>query len=280
MRAMHAGPAGSGAVKLRTVATVLALLAAGRAAAAGSPSAPPMTAGQVADRCIEARGGAAAWRRITAFTWVGRLESARAPVPSMQFQLEEKLPDRSRFEITDPSVRSVRVFNGVSGWKVRTGQDGRPEAKPYTAEEVRFARGAAGLEGPLVGYRSRGSTLELQGMEAIDGKQAYRIGIRLATGDAQTVWVDAQTFLESRYDRTAYGEQGAKGTISVRYHGYREVGGLALPSSIEISGAAGAVPDRMLIDKVALNPPLDEREFEVPGAARDAGAGGQAASAR
>ncbi len=37
---------------------------------------------------------------------------------------------------------------------------------------------------------------------------------------------------------------------------------MALPSVIEISGAAAGKPDRMVIERVALNPPIDDREFE------------------
>jgi hypothetical protein len=44
---------------------------------------------------------------------------------------------------------------------------------------------------------------------------------------------------------------------------------LALPSVIEISGAAGGKPDRMVIERVSLNPEIDDREFEGAGAPRD-----------
>ena len=81
-------------------------------------------------------------------------------------------------------------------------------------------------------------------------------------GERQTVWIDAESFLESRYDRVAYGPTGPRGTISVRYRDYKEIDGLALPSVIEISGAAGSKPDRMVIERVALNPPIDDRDFD------------------
>lgn len=49
-------------------------------------------------------------------------------------------------------------------------------------------------------------------------------------------------------------------------------------SVIEINGAAGGKPDRMVIEKVALNPKIDDREFSGLGdprgrAATDPGAG-------
>jgi hypothetical protein len=227
---------------------------------AGSAPAP-LDADQIVDRSVEARGGLQAWSKISTIIWVGHLESERSPVPSLPFQLEEKRPDKSRFEITDPSQRSLRVFNGVGGWKMRLGQDGRPELKPLTAQEVKFARAAPGLEGPLIDFRAKGITVRLEGIDELDGRKCYRIGLTLATGDHQTVWIDAENFLETRFDRTVYGPTGPKGIITVRYRDYKVIEGLALPSVFEISGAAAGKPDRMVIEKVALNPPIDDREF-------------------
>jgi len=256
---------------------------AGTSACAAGPGDTPaaaQSAEQIVDKCIQARGGAVAWGKIGTITWVGHLESERSTVPSLPFRLEEKRPGKSRFEITEPSQHSVRVFNGSSGWKTRPGQDGRPEVKPFTPPETRYAREASGLEGPLIDYRAMGRSVELEGVDEVDGRRTYRIAIRSASGEAQTVWIDAETFLEARYDRTASDPQGPKGTVSVRYRDYKEVEGLALPSVLEISGAAGGKPDRMVIDKVALNPPIDDREFNGLGASRGRSAPQGAAASR
>jgi hypothetical protein len=221
-----------------------------------------LSAEQIADRSVEVRGGLQAWQKIDTVIWAGHLESQRSAVPSLPFRLEEKRPGKSRFEINEPSQRSLRVFNGTTGWKMKLAQDGHPEVKPFSPQEVKFARAAPGLEGPLIDFRAKGNAVELEGVELLEGRKTYRIGVVLATGEHQTVWVDADTFLEARYDRTAYDASGPKGAVSVRFREYKEVGGLALPSVIEISGSAGARPDRMLIERVALNPEIADREFD------------------
>jgi hypothetical protein len=229
---------------------------------ATGPSAAALSAEQIVDRSVEVRGGLQAWRNIATIIWVGHLESERSPVPSLPFQLEEKRPGKSRFEITEPSQRSLRVLNGVGGWKMKLGPDGRPEVRQLTVQEVNFARTASGFEGPLIDFRAKGSKVELEGSEELDGRKSYRIGVSLATGDHQTVWIDAKSFLESRFDRTTYSSTGSTGVVTLRYRDYKEIEGMALPSVIEISGAAAGKPDRMVIEKVALNPPIDDREFE------------------
>jgi outer membrane lipoprotein-sorting protein len=252
----------SRAAALAAVCCVALSAASAAQGAAAGPSLPALTAEQIVDRSVEVRGGLQAWSKIATIIWAGHLESERSPVPSLPFELKEKRPGKSRFEITEPSQRSLRVFNGVGGWKMKLGQDGRPELKPLTAQEVKYARAAPGLEGPLIDFRAKGSTVELQGSEELEGRKSYRIGVTLASGDKQTVWIDAESFLESRFDRATYSPTGTKGVVTVRYHDYKEIEGLALPSVIEISGAASLKPDRMVIERVALNPPIEDREFD------------------
>ena len=232
------------------------------------PAEAPLTAEQVVDRSVEARGGLAAWRRIESTIWMGRLESTHSPIPSLPFKLEQKRPNKSRFEINEPSQRSMRVFDGMSGWKMRMGEDGRPDVKRFTSQEVKFAREAPGLEGPLIDFRSRGGTVALEGTEEFDGHKVYRIVFKPVTGELQKIWIDAETFLETRYDRPVYGQNGATGMVSVRYRDYKQVEGLAVPSVLEIGGEGGGKPDRMIIDGVALNPKIDDREFSGLGEER------------
>jgi hypothetical protein len=228
---------------------------------AAAASAP--TVQQILDRSVSAHGGYEAWRRIETLVWVGHLESTRSPIPSLPFRLEEKTPKKSRFEINEPSQRSIRVFNGTVGWKMRNGQDGKPDIQKFTPQEIRFAREAVGLEGPVIELHLRASAAEfaLEGMEELEGHPSWRLSVRLASGERQHVWVDAKTYLETRYDRTAYGSNGGGGVVTLRYQDYREVEGLAVPSLIEIGGVAGGKPDRMVIEKVALNPQIDDRDF-------------------
>ena len=268
---------------LRATLSATAWLAVFAASAAGAVSATAkkdatasssatLDARQIVDKTLAARGGIAAWSKIDSIIWVGHLESVRSPIPSLPFRLEQKRPNKSRFEINDPSQRSIRVFDGRAGWKMKNGEDGHPDIKRLTAQEVRFASQATGLEGALIDYRTRGTALEfeLEGTEQIDGRPTYRIGFAAASGDRQHVWIDAQTFLETRYDR-AFGSSSAAGSVLVNYREYRVVEGLAVPSVIEISGSAGGKPDRMVIEKVALNPPLDDREFAGLGDPRGSG---------
>ncbi|HEX4584486.1 MAG TPA: hypothetical protein VH183_06630 [Burkholderiaceae bacterium] len=235
---------------------------------AGQAPADP-TADQIVDRSVQARGGPEAWRKVESIVWKGRLESERLSEHAVHFELTEKRPNKVRFEILEPAERVLRVFDGDRGWKVRAGQDGRPTVQPFTEMEVRYAREAPGLNGPLVDVTIKGRTVALEGREKIEGHDCFRLAIRTGLGEKQTVWVDAQTFLELRYDRMAYGEGGPRGVVSVFYRDYRVVEGLALPSLVEIGSPSADKRDRMVVEQVALNPKVPDFAFaRPPGAPR------------
>src|SRR5882724_2490094 len=126
----------------------LAASAAAAAFAAEPATAQTLTAAQVLERNAAARGGLEAWRKIETMAWTGRVEGANrgGRVP---FVLEQKRPDRTRFEITLEGQKAVRVFDGTDGWKMRASSTGRPEVQPYTADELKFARSAPIIDGPL-----------------------------------------------------------------------------------------------------------------------------------
>jgi hypothetical protein len=206
--------------------------------------------------------------------WMGHIESSHAPMPGMLFVLSQQRPNKMHFEIEAMRDKTLRVFDGVHGWKMHPSH-GHPEVQPYTMDEVRFAQSGPGIEGPLVDYAQKGSSISLAGVDEVEKRKAYHLIVQTATGENQHVWVDAETFLEIRYDRPA-GSPGpaaagagaggaASRMVSVVYRDYKTTDGLKIPSVIETGVAAGTTPDRMVIERVVLNPPLNELTFSMPG---------------
>ena len=245
---------------------------AGPAAVAGPALLPPLTgsptASEIVARNAAARGGAAAWHRIDTMVWVGHMESADPSVPRLSFVLEQKRPNKTRFELANLAQRSVRVFDGTRGWKVRPNHDGSLDVQPYNAQEVQFARQSPVIDGPLVDFLDKGILVDFVGTESLEGRKAYRLHVRLPAGETQEVWIDAETFLELQYDRISYTPDGKPRVISVAYRNYQSVEGLQVPGMLDIGVGSNHVPDRMVIEKIALNPPLDDKAFERPAGAR------------
>ncbi len=243
------------------------VLAAGAGALEQAP-APDLSAAQIVERNVAARGGLEAWRRIQTMDWIGHITSARGGLPPMPFLLEQKRPNKTRFELTAMGEKSLRVFDGVDGWKIRPGHGGKPDIKRFTPAEAQFARDEQTIDGPLIDYQAKGNVIHLEGVEQVDGRSAYHLAVRLNSGGREDVWIDAQTFLDFRYDRRTFSPAGTSGAVTVQYRNFQAVDGLQIPSVIEIGVGSGKTPDRMEIERVALNPRLDDRLFARPGPRR------------
>ena len=247
------------------MAALAACGAAGAVAAGSPPPVPGLTAAQIVEKNQAARGGVEAWRKVQTMVWAGHMESPSNPAPQVPFVLDQKRPNKTRFELNAMGERSLRVFDGKRGWKVRPSRDGSPDVQPFTPQELRFAQEAIVIDSPLIDPDDRRVAVELDGVDQVEGRRAYRLIVRTPSGQRHNVWVDAQTFLDIKYDRTSYNAAGVATTVSVYYRDYHNVDGLQIPSTIETGFGAGKPHDTMVIEKVAVNPPLDDRLFARPG---------------
>jgi hypothetical protein len=247
------------------MAALAALSVAAATAADSAHALPEFTAEQIVEKNVAARGGAEAWRKVQTMAWVGHMESADAPLRNVAFALEQKRPNKTRFELNALGQKTLRIFDGGHGWKVRAGRDGSPDVQPFTPQELRFAQEAMVIDSPLIDHIAKRVAVELDGVDRVEGRRAYRLILRTPSGERHNVWIDAQTFLDVKYDRTSYNAAGQAGTVSVLYRDYKTVDGLQIPSTIETGVGSGKAPDRMVIEKIAVNPPLDDRMFARPG---------------
>jgi len=237
---------------------------AGSGFAKETPHVRELTAEQIVEKNAAARGGLDAWRKIDAMAWVGHMESADPNVPRLTFLFEQKRPNKTHFELSEIRQKTLRVFDGIHGWKVKPNRDGTLDAQPYNPQDLKFAREAYGIDGPLIDHQAKGIAVALAGVEKVEGSKAYRLHLTGKSGDLHDVWIDAKTFLDVKYDRTSYRANGEPGIVSVVYRDYKTVEGLQIPSILEIGGSTELPSARMVIEKIALNPPLDDKVFAKP----------------
>lgn len=259
------------AQRARAAAVLACLLVPGPAAFAANadapkPAATALTATQIVAKNAAARGGLDAWRKVETMVWTGHLESEHTPAPSMPFLLDQKRPNKTRFELHAMSDHSVRAFDGAQGWKSHSGADGRANVKPYTTDENRYASSEHVIDGPLIDLEAKGGSATLAGAEQLEGHKVYHLIVHLASGDREDVWVDARTFLDVKVARVAHAPNGAPRTVPTLYRDFKTFEGLKLPTAIQIGDGTTGPPDRMQIERVALNMDLDDRLFVKPGA--------------
>ncbi len=219
---------------------------------------------EIINRNISARGGLEAWQKIQTMVLIGHIESAHAPVARMPFVLEMKRPNKTRFEIKIQNQKSVRIFDGNQGWKLRPTSSGKPNLQQYTSEEVRFARDEPSFGGLLMDFQPSADNVTLDGVEEVAKQLAYRLSVKLPSGIIHHVWIDTQSFLDIKYDRMFINKYGQSVMVSVFNHHYQSVDGLQIPMLIETGEGATMAADKLLIEKVLLNSPIQESAFAKP----------------
>ena len=235
---------------------------------------PVLAVSEIVARNAAARGGTEAWQQLRTMVWTGYVQSAAQPNAKLSFLLEQERPQKTRFEVLAEGQKSVRVFNETDGWKVRVSSGGKPEMQAFSADERRFAQGTQVIDGPLMDAAARGRPLTLLGYDRVEDHAAYVLEAKDEEGEVQRIWVDAQSFLELRLDRSFRSSAGQSSMSTVLYRDYRAFEGLQIPVLVESGAANDATPNRMVIERVALNPPLDAETFARPAlpASRHAGA--------
>lgn len=224
-----------------------------------------LTAEQIVDKNVAARGGLDAWRKVQTMVWTGRVDSANAPAQELPFVLAMKRPNKTRFEISVLNQKAVRVFDGKQGWKLSpSGNMGTVVPRPYTVDELKSAQDEQVIDGLLVDHEAKGVHVALEGTDQVAGHDAYRLAVTLPSGTVRHVWVDAKTFLDVRHERLAHDAHGQKVTVQVTYGDYKEVDGLQIPLTIESGTDQTGKRDTLRIDRVTLNPPLEDVIFGKP----------------
>ena len=139
----------------------------------------------------------------------------------------------------------------------------RDDWEPFSPEQVKLQANEPGLDGLLLDSASRGTKVEYESVEAVEGHPAYKLKLTLKSGDVRHVWIDAQSFLDVKFEGTPRRMDGHMRSVWVYQRDFRSVEGVKVPFQLE-TAIDGYPPHKMVIEKVALNPRLDDSRFLKP----------------
>jgi hypothetical protein len=177
--------------------------------------------------------------------------------------MEMKRPNLTRLEVPFGGATAVQVYDGANGWKLRPFL-GRHEIEPFTDSERKIAAGQQQLDGPLINYQAKGTRVEVEGGEMLEGRGAYRLKLSLKGGEVRHLWVDAKTFLDVKIDSEPRLWDGKLHNVVTWMRDYRPINGLQIAHRLETRIEGTPVSDSLYIDKVALNPVADDSRFAKP----------------
>jgi outer membrane lipoprotein-sorting protein len=228
----------------------------------GCPTkAAAQTADEIVAKVLAARGGlekakAVETERITGTIYFN-------PELYGPFVAEFKRPGKMHNEVTIQDKTVVRSFNGKdTGWVINPFV-GKVAAEPMSAEDIKDAANEADFDGPLVDAKAKGNTIELTGTEKVEGRDAYVLKVTHKDGQVSSYSFDTKTFLLVKWSG-ADSVNGEAVTRVTLFHDYRDVGGLKFAFEL-VSNTPGAdVTQRIVVEKIELDPQIDEARFGKP----------------
>jgi outer membrane lipoprotein-sorting protein len=284
---------------LLTTGQVIAADAPGAAAVAPQAHVPSLTAAQVLEKHIAARGGAQAWKAVQGLQLTGKIDAGTgdnnaramkiveagkkatgrgtnaeiaaasgstqaATQVQLPFTLDLKRPNKMRLEILVAGKPAVQVYDGQQGWKLRPFLN-RADSEPFTKEEAKTEASRDDLDGPLIGSAAKGAKVDLDGTELVDGLPTYRLKVTQKNGDVKHVWVDAKTFLDVKIDGFPRHMDGKMHNVYVYQRDFRKLeGGVMIPFVQETAVDGYAEKHKLVIEKATVNPRLDDTLFAKP----------------
>ena len=280
--------------------SLLASACLAQALAATETQAPAagLSAAQIVEKHVAARGGARAWQVVQTLSVSGKLDAgtgdsvtrsmtmaqqgagasarraervaaqtaakwAAEQQVQLPFRLEMKRPHKSRLEIDFAGKTAVQIYDGEHGWKLRPYLN-RDDVEPFTADEAKEDAAKADLDGPLMDYAAKGTQVALEGLEPVDGHQAYKLRLAMKNGDRQHIWIDAQSFLDVKVEGVPRRMDGKMHNVFIYQRDFRSVKGLKVPYQYVTAVEGYPGTHTMAVESVTVNPPLDDARFAKP----------------
>jgi hypothetical protein len=213
---------------------------------------------------IEAKGGADALHALQSIRMTGKLLVQQGQI-QFGYVTTKKRPGAVRTEASLQGMTSVQAYDGKEGWKISPFQ-GRKDPEKMSADDVKSLMEDAEIDGPLVDWKTKQSTVDYLGTEDVDGTLAHKLKVVRKNGDVNFVYLDPDHFLEIRV-LTQRTEQGAQVEVETDLGDYEKINGVFVPFSMEAGHKGDPDKQKIIIDKAEGNVAVDDGIFHFPATA-------------
>jgi len=241
--------------------TIVSIASALAATAVCAQDKPQLTLDELVAKNVAAKGGADALRALQSVRFTGKMLVNEGQL-QLAYVETKKRPGEVRSEASLQGMTAIQAYDGEQGWKVYPFQ-GRKDPEKMSADDTKSLIEEAEIDGPLVDWKAKGSTVEYLGREDVDGTSAHKLKVVRKNGDVTFVYLDPDAFLEIR-KTTQRVEQGAQVEVETDVGDYEKIAGVFLPFSIESGRKGDPDKQKIVIDKAEPNISVDDATFKFP----------------
>jgi len=228
--------------------------------------ASAQTAEEIVAKYIKTVGGAEKIQAVTTLRKVGVFNGGggfEAPILE-----ENKRANMVRQEFSLQGLTAVNAYDGKAGWKIEPWQ-GKKDPEPLGEEETKQIVEDSDFDGPLVNYQQKGNKIEFVGMEPVEGTDAFKLKVTLASGDVRYYFMDTDYYVPIKIE-TKRMIRGAEREYETSLGDYKEVNGWYMPFSVESNVKGNPNRAKVTYQKIEANVPMDDARFRMPAPAASA----------
>jgi len=224
-----------------------------------------LTLDEILDRHFKAQGGVEKMKAVKTMRMTGRMTFG----PGMEFPgvLVQSRPNRQRMDFTVQGMNITQAYDGKTAWQVMPFQ-GNKDPEPMGEADAKDMIDDADFDGPLLDYKQKGNQVELVGKADVEGSPTYKLKVTLKGGTVRFVYLDTDSFLEVHSEGKRM-VRGSEVEFESNTGDYKEVGGLMFPHSIESGPKGAAQKQKLTIEKIELNPKIEDASFVMPEKKKD-----------
>jgi outer membrane lipoprotein-sorting protein len=221
-------------------------------------SANAQTVDEVINKYIEARGGLEKIKAVKTLKITAKVGGGGQQLPATLFL---KRPNSIRLQIDFQGKSIIQAYDGSVAWSANplAGSGDPQKASPEDADQL---QNQGDLEGLLVDYKAKGSTVELVGKEDLEGSKVFKLKVVDSKKNNIMVYLDADSYLEVKQSiKTKV--QGNEINLEFLFSDYKPVNGVLFAHVTEIK-VGGAGDGQLVYEKMEANVELDDKLFLFP----------------
>ncbi len=215
-------------------------------------------ADEIITNYIENTGGYDAWKDLKSMKMKVTIDQGQMQLNATMYR---KNPDLQRTEVSVQGKTIVQAYDGTTGWFINPMMGSEdPQKMP---QEMVDAIKEEKFESEFIDYKEKGHTIELEGIEEVEGAETYKIKLSKKEGDVEYHFFDMEYFVPVMI-RTSVKMGPQKGQEAETFMSdYQEVDGLIMPFFIEVKSNGQSV-QKITIEEYALNEEMDDVLFVYP----------------